>query len=96
MKSFYALLFAAAVQGQLTDNAGADAPFKGTAADFNTTDISQSIVDIVVGSTSSDPSLVGTIAWYVSEEGINFLGFKLELYAPAANFAVGAYNSVYF
>jgi hypothetical protein len=32
----------------------------------------------------------------VSATGVHFFVFKLELIAPANNFAVGAFNAVYF
>lgn len=76
--------------------------FTGNTTDYNTTatngntTTSGQIYDIIVGSTISDPSLVGSIDWMVAESGVNFLSFKLELYAPLTNFAVGAINTVYF
>ena len=76
--------------------------FTGNSTDFNTTktdgttETTGQIYDIIVGSTTSDPSLVGSIDWMVAESGVNFLSFKLELYVPLTNFAVGAINTVYF
>jgi hypothetical protein len=32
----------------------------------------------------------------IAESGVNFLSFKLQLFAPLTNFAVGAVNTVYF
>jgi len=51
---------------------------------------------MIVASTPYDPSLNCTVGWYISSEGVNFLGITLNFYAPAQNFQVGAYNSVYF
>jgi hypothetical protein len=70
--------------------------FTGNATDYNTTDSTGQIYDIIVGSTINDPSLVGSIDWMIAESGVNFLSFKLQLFAPLTNFAVGAVNTVYF
>ena len=97
---FVAAVYAqsAATQSLTTD----ELSFTGNSTDFNTTktdgttETTGQIYDIIVGSTTSDPSLVGSIDWMVTESGVNFLSFKLELYLPLTNFAVGAINTVYF
>ena len=103
VKSIISLVsFFAGVYGQTgsqNSQAQLESEFLGTASDFNTTDFSEGIYDLVVGNSITDPSLVGTIAWMVTEAGVNFFGFKLELIAPARNFIYGgtfAFNSVYF
>jgi hypothetical protein len=73
-----------------------EAAFNGTAEDFDTMTQYRLHYQMIVGSTAYDPSLNGTVGWYINSLGVNFLGINLTYFAPANNFGRGTYNTLYF
>lgn len=98
MNIFVAVAFlVSAVSAQTnTSLTAGELSFTGNETDYNTTNSKGNEYDIIVGSTINDTSLVGSIDWMVTNSGVDFLSFKLQLFAPLTNFAVGAINTVYF